>query len=144
MVCPICFVWTSGCDNTDTSCLCRDPSKLIVGTEMRSRPYLALVGARPYFIISLVSCSQLSGQSAPSPGSPVQSNTRPHGGCQGSDGKKSRDGWRRTIAAVFVQLLHLFSALLLSRRLIFSNPQPPGKWFAPPRASFKPHYLQTM
>lgn len=124
IVCPICFVWTSGCDNTDTSASAEIPqtdSRHGDEKQALSRPCRspAIFHYQFGFVLSVLrpicSISRV-------PGADRHSSTRRMSGV----GRQKEWGWmRRTIAAVFVQLLHLFPALLLSQQLFFSNPRLP-------------------
>lgn len=114
----------------------KDPERLIVGTEMRSRPYLGLVESQPYFIISWFHAL----------GSPANLLNLQGPWCRealihaedvrGQDARKSENG---TYLCNFLRLCLLLYFITAAH---FLNRQPEN-YLHLLVAPFKPHYLKT-
>lgn len=114
----------------------KDPERLIVGTEMRSRPYLVLVESQPYFIISWFHAL----------GSPANLLNLQGPWCRealihaedvrGQDARKSENG---TYLCNFLRLCLLLYFITAAH---FLNRQPENDSHLLV-APLKPHYLKT-
>lgn len=143
IVCPICFVWTSGCDNTDTSASAEIPqadSRHGDEKQALSRPCRspAIFHYQFGFMLSVLrpicSISRV-------PGAEQHSSTRRMSGV----GRQKEWGWMEANdSGCICAASPPVSCSTFIAAALFLKPPAPGKWFAPPRASFKPHYLQTM
>lgn len=125
IMCPIWCVCMYGCEKTylpPQSAL--DPERLIVGTEMRSRPYLVLVETQPYFIISWFHAL----------GSPANLLNLQGPRCReafihaedgrGQDARKSENGWMERYWTYLCNFLCLLLLLYFITAAHFLNHQP--------------------
>ena len=123
ITCPILFVCMYSCEHTYLPPQrVLDPERLIVGTEMRSRPYLVLVETQSYFIISwfhaLGSPANLLNLQGP-----WRREALIHAGDgRGQDASESEDGWMERYLTYLCNFLRLFLLLyFITATLFFST-----------------------
>lgn len=125
IMCLIWFVCMYSCEHTYLPPQrVLDPERLIVRTEMRSRPYLVLVETQSYFIISwfhalgsLANLLNLQG--------PWCREALIHAGDgRGQNASESEDGWMERYLTYFCNFLRLFLLLFFITAAHFLNQQP--------------------